>query len=122
MTEKNESALPAALQIAGEVKESVEAYKGVRDDVVKKLVTAEIENRVQKLTDALSARKTLFVELKKAEKPDVQTFNADGSVATSGYSKEKLEQIKKAKEKLDKQDKAIEAALGGDFSKLQEAS
>jgi hypothetical protein len=55
-------------------------------------------------------------------KPDVGImFDAEGKPAgTPGFSKEKAEELKKNREAIEKVERVIEKAIGGDFSKLKE--
>lgn len=93
----------------------------VRKKVVEVMVEKEVNLRVELLTKALEKRKEAEKELKKVDKPDVETFSRDGSPLPSVYSKTKMEEVKKAKDKLSKIDGSIAKALReNDFSKLKE--
>lgn len=97
----------------------------VREMVKTKLVEAEQKARadavlavVEKLT---AANKALF-----KMKPDVVSYNADGTTAGEGYSQAKLDERKKALEEIAKLEKALAAAIAPaegakhDFSKVKE--
>jgi hypothetical protein len=104
--------------VAARIKESgPEVYNRFRD----KLVEDEIASRVGLLDKAFQKRFQLLTDLRKVDRADNETYNADGSVATQSYSKPRLEEIKKAKEALAKHENALEKALAGnDWSKLKE--
>lgn len=104
--------------VADRIKQSgPDVYNRLRDAMVEK----EISERVSLLDKALQKRFTLMTDLRKVDKPDNEAFNADGSLASGTYSKARLEEIKKAKEALQKHEGALEKALAtNDFSKLKE--
>ena len=91
-------------------------------DVAERVSDALYEEKVaetaKKLQKAVVDYQTKASELRKLERPDVKTYNADGSVATESYSSERLKKIQSETKTLGKQKKNIEAALAGDFSKL----
>ena len=104
--------------VADRIKQSgPEVYNRLRDAMVEK----ELAERVSLLDKGVQKRFQLMTELRKVDKPDNETFNADGSLASGTYSKPRLEEIKKAKEALAKHENALEKALAhNDFSKLKE--
>ena len=85
-----------------------------------KLADEEIERRIGLLMKAYKDHKALSSEIRKLEgKPDVRTFGADGKPISEGFSKESIEKIKTARDKLIKLEKGMEAAIGkADYSKL----
>ena len=93
----------------------------VRDRVVDVLVEEELTKRsnatvavVRKLDEAVAA-------LRKVDRPDTETFNSDGTPASQTYSKARLDEIKKAKELVDKLSNALDKAFeNNDFSKVLE--
>lgn len=104
--------------VASRIKESgPQVYARLRDAMVEK----EITSRVDLLDKAFQKRFQLLTDLRKVDRPDQETYNADGSVATASYTKPRLEEIRKAKEALAKHENALEKALASnDFSKLKE--
>lgn len=104
--------------VASRIKESgPQVYARLRDAMVEK----EIASRVDLLDKAFQKRFQLLTDLRKVDRPDQETYNADGSVATASYTKPRLEEIRKAKEALAKHENALEKALASnDFSKLKE--
>lgn len=104
-------------EVAERIKNAApDVYNRLRDNMVEK----EVASRVQLLDTAFQKRRELLNELSKVNRPDQETFNADGSVATQSYTKARLEEIKKAKEVLGKMEEAIEKALAeNDWSKLK---
>jgi hypothetical protein len=83
-------------------------------------VEKEVGDRVNLLDKGMQKRFQCMTELNKVNRPDNETFNADGSLASGTFSKERLKAIKDAKEALAKIEGALEKALGGDWSKLKE--
>ena len=83
----------------------------VEDKVIGVLVGRELDRRSQALTKALDDLSTLEKNFAKIDKPDVVSYNEKGKPAIENYSKSKLEEIKKAKEKIDRFTKAINKAL-----------
>lgn len=94
----------------------------VESEVIDTLVAREVARRKDMIVKGLDQLDSVTREFHKVNKPDIQNFNADGTVATSAYSKERLEEIKKAQEKLDKLTKALDKAIAkgdiGDLSNL----
>jgi hypothetical protein len=90
----------------------------VADKVVEHLVNKELTRRSEAVIGGLSELDKLKGEFKKL-KPDVNTFNEDGSAATSSWTKPKLEEKNKAEQKIAKLTKAIDKALNdNDYSDL----
>ena len=91
-------------------------------DVAERVSDALCEEKVaetaKKLQKAVVDYQTKASELRKLDRPDVKTYNADGSVSTESYRSERLKKIQSETKTLGKQKKNIEAALTGDFSKL----
>lgn len=122
-TTPNDKTVAAATTVLADVADRVKTSAPlVRANLVERLVNQELTSRVEKLDKALQQRTTLQRDFFKANKPDTETYNADGSVASASYSKTRLEEVKKAREALEKMDNAIEKALTGDFQKLNEVS
>jgi hypothetical protein len=92
----------------------------VQETYITKLVQKEVEQRVDLLDKAMQKRFACLTELNKVNRPDVETFGADGKLASSTYTKERLKAIKDAKEALAKIENAIDKALAGDWSKVKE--
>ncbi len=90
----------------------------VADKVVEHLVNKELTRRSEAVIGGLAELDKLNGEFKKL-KPDVNTFNADGTAATSTWTKPKLEEKNKAEQKIAKLTKAIDKALNdNDYSDL----
>jgi len=101
-----------------------ERVKGAGDVIQERyidtLVQKEISERVALLDKAMQKRFTCLSELNKVNRPDVETFDADGKLVTGTYTKERIKAIREAKEQLGKVENAIDKALGGDWSKVKE--
>ncbi len=104
--------------------EIAEKLKGTRDEVlqhyINRQVQTEVASRVELLDKAFQKRFELLGALGKVNRPDNVTYNLDGTEASGTYTKPRLEEIKKAKEALEKHENALEKALTtNDFSKLK---
>lgn len=93
----------------------------VQGRVVDVLVEKELQKRSDAVVKGLEKLKEAEKDLYKI-KPDVCSYNADGSTLSEGWSKPKLEEKKKAEEYVAKITSAIEKALADkpDFTKLYE--
>ena len=91
----------------------------VVDRVRAALVDKELEDRKAAVLTVLSKLQEARKDAKKI-KPDQETYNADGAIVTSTFSKAKVEELKKSKELQDKLESAIVKALEGDFGKVKE--
>lgn len=83
--------------------------ENVANIVIEKLAEVEITKRVTAITSAVQKQDELEKNLKKINKNDVVTY-VDG-LPTEVMSKNRFEEIKKAKEKAEKLTKAIYFAL-----------
>ena len=81
----------------------------VIDTVVEKLAEVEISKRVEIITKAIAVQDQANGNLKKIDRNDIVTY-VDGNQVQS-MSKARYDDIKKAKENLEKLTKAIDAAL-----------
>ena len=90
----------------------------VLNAVRNRLVSKEVDRRVDALTKAIEEAGKQEKELLKF-RPDVTTYNDDGSVQSTGWSKAKKDEREKATKKLEKLRNAINKALeNGDYSQL----
>lgn len=91
------------------------------EEVVARVQETFVERELTKRTDALVKA---FDKLSAAKgdlnkiKPDNVLYNEDETVASSTFSKAKLEERNKARKAVKKIEDAINAALAGDFSKV----
>ena len=112
---------PAAVVLRKEVN-AVVAEKSkteVRQRVVDTLVEAELSRRANALAGALTKRADAAKELSKIE-PDQVAFGEDGKKLSATYSSKAALARKQAKEKLDKIDRAIDAAINNaDYQSLE---
>lgn len=85
----------------------------VANMVTDMLVSKEVEKRSQAIISGLVALEKVEKDLTSVSKPDVnELLDAEGKVIQpAAYSKSKLEQIKKAKEKVENLTKAINNCL-----------
>ena len=81
----------------------------VANTVIEKLAEVEISKRVDAITKAVQKQEQLEKDLKKINKNDVVTY-IEGN-PTEVMSKNRFEEIKKGKEKIEKLTKAIDFAL-----------
>lgn len=113
--------LSAAVVLRKEVAAAVaeQSKTEVRSRVVAQLVEAEIQKRAAALALALSKRQEAAKELDKIRpdieldkiRPDIAHYDENGTLAVTAFSKAVFEQKKQAKAKLEKIDKAIDAAI-----------
>ena len=80
------------------------------DSVVDRLVDVEVSNRINICVQAVNLYEDLLVESKKI-KPDIVSFNDDGSPANVLWSKQKIEEKNKMSDKITKINKTISRAL-----------
>jgi len=95
----------------------------VANTVIDKLAEIEISRRVEILTRAIQKQEPLNKEFKKIEgKDDITTYV--GGAEVKAMSKERYEAIQKAKENVEKLQKAIDVALtentADSYNKLDE--
>lgn len=91
----------------------------VESYVVDKIVDRELEKRAVPITQGMDTLAKFEEELKKVDKPDMIARDKEGRIVSEAYSSKRLEEIKKAKEKIEKLHKAIEKAyLNGDIKDL----
>ncbi len=83
----------------------------VQTNVVNHLVEIELKKRADLVLDGLKKLDEANEGLKKI-KPDMTTFNGDGTKKDESYSQNKINELKKAKEKAANIEKALEQALG----------
>lgn len=121
MAEQNETKESKAQGLLAEVADKIKGSgEAVRQRLVDAMVEKEVSQRVDLLDKAFQKRFELLTTLRKVDRADQETYNADGTVATQSYTKARLEEIKKAKEALEKHENALEKALtSNDFSKLK---
>ena len=104
-------------EIADRIKNSGEAVRGRLAD---KLVEKEVEQRVDILDKAFQKRFELASNLNKVNRADEVKKDAEGKVIFESWSDARREEIKKAKEAIEKHENALEKALSSnDFSKLK---
>ena len=93
----------------------------INDRVAEKLSQVEIERRADLIANGIATLDRAKTDLRKVEKPDNQMFNLDGTPVPGGYSKQKLDEIKKAKDRIESLEGALDKAIGSaDFKKLGE--
>jgi hypothetical protein len=93
----------------------------VESNVVDVMVDKELQKRTPVIVQGLEKIAEFKVELKKVDRPDVKTLNADGSVKDESYSPKKFEEVKKIKERIEKFTNATNKALtDGDLKELNQ--
>lgn len=107
-------------EINKQVMESVNSSKDkILDAITNKFVQDELNRRTDLLTRLVTTTTTFRKEGAKI-KPDLTTYNIDGSVASESWSKAQLDKKKKFEEKLAKADKAFERALNeNDYNPIE---
>lgn len=78
----------------------------------------------QRLDDLLDKGLTKLKDARKdldKVKPDLETYSATGEKVSAGFTKAKFEELKKAQDLVDRIQKAVDQALGGEgFDKLRD--
>lgn len=93
----------------------------VESSVVDMMVDKELQKRTPAIVQGLEKLVELEKEYEKTAKPDLVSREIDGTVLSQAYSSKKIEEIKKAKEKVEKLSKAIEKAFEhGDLKDLNQ--
>lgn len=91
----------------------------VHDRVKQHFVDTEINRRVDLVVKGMDTLHQLNTDLRKINKPDVNTFNGDGTPAASSFTKPRLDEINKLNERINKLTRAIDAALNGQVNDLK---
>lgn len=98
------------------------ASSTIQDRVYSHYVDAEIERRSQVIVSGINALREVETDLRKIDRPDQTLFDAAGQPAQALYSKNRLDEVKKGKERLAKivgaLDKAIETNEPDAYNKL----
>lgn len=114
--------MPAAVMLRKDVRAAVEELQNrgeVRGRVKNQLVEVELARRVDVLAKVLATREELARDLNKI-KPDQVSYDENSEKQTESYSKAKANELKKAREKLTKCDKAIDKCINeADYDALQ---
>lgn len=122
MTELNETLADPAVQNNLQTAVAVAVSSvgpNTRKRVVEHFANIEAEKQSEALINGLSKLTNLENGLKKIDRPDVETFNSDGSPESSSYSKGRIEERKKLTAQIDKITKAIgKADDKADFNDL----
>lgn len=121
-TDPEANVVRAAAAIKAEYLERLgNASSNVRGMVVDQFVADEIKARADLLYRAVKKREEMERDLRKI-KPDNTAYDASGKIVSESFTKAKADELKKAKEQLDKLDKAIDMAVQEkpDYSKLKE--
>lgn len=95
----------------------------ILEQVVAHFVDAELKKRATSLINGAVALRELEADLNKINRGDVIHYTDTGAVAGHHFTKDRLNAIKKAKEKITKLDFALTKAMGDaattdDFTKL----
>ena len=105
--------------VLSDVSETIKAEAG--EAVLARVKETFVERELAKRTEALVKA---FDKLREAKgaldkiKPDVVAYNEDESVASTSWSKAKLDERNKARKAVTKVEEAINLALAGDFNKV----
>lgn len=91
----------------------------VADRVVKHFVDTEVSRRTDLIVKGMDTLHQLNNDLRKINKPDVNTFNGDGSPAYSSFTKPRLDEVNKLIDRIAKLTKSIDAALNGQVNDLK---
>ena len=90
-----------------------------RELVIEHFAKQEAEEQGTALIKGLDKLSSLERDLNQINRPDVKTFNEDGSEASATWSKDRLDERKKLSEQIEKLSKAIDKPDDkGDFADL----
>ncbi len=95
-------------EVADKIKTSGEAIRG---RLVASMVEKELAQRVECLDKAFQKRFELINNLNKVNRADEVKKDGDGKVIFESWSDARREEVKKAKEALEKHENALEKAL-----------
>lgn len=100
----------------------VELAPSVSTSVIETLAQKEHGKRIEAFMFVVEELDKQTKELKKISKPDIVTYNADRSIASSQYTKETLDKMGKIRENIDRLVTAIDMteSTPRDFTKLIE--
>ena len=116
---QNENTKPSVAQgVLAEVADALRASPTtVRSRLVAALTERELAKRVDMLDKGLSKLKEMKRDIDKIRPADM--FDGDGNKVPGHFTKQQHEELKKAKEKFAKLEKAVEKAFAGEeFDKL----
>lgn len=119
--ETNEAKKSKAQEMLAEVSEKIKGSgEVIRQRLVDAMVEKELAQRVEVLDKAFAKRFELIAALNKVNRADEVKKDADGKVIFESWSDARREEVKKAKEALEKHENALEKALiSNEFSKLK---
>ena len=93
----------------------------VKNNVLDTLYNNELKTRTDACLKVLTKIEEKEKELKKLKVSDNNIYDEKGTVVAGGYSKARVDDIKKASEELERLNKALENALeNNDFTKVLE--
>ena len=93
----------------------------VKSNILDTLYNNELRTRTDACLKVLTKIEEKEKELKKLKVSDNNIYDEKGTVVAGGYSKARVEDIRKTSEDLDKLNKALESALeNNDFTKVLE--
>lgn len=93
----------------------------VKEKVIDILFQKELDRRTDACLKVIEKLAELDKQYSKENKPDVVTYNEDGSIDKSSYSKDKVDALRKLREQRTNLDNALKKALvDNDFSKVLE--
>lgn len=99
-------------EIRAKVVEQLATANGtVREKVIDHLYQEELAKRTAATLKVVGKLEDAEKEFRKLEKPDVETYAADNTVASASFSKERNEARKKNREEAAKLEAALKAAL-----------
>lgn len=116
---------PVAITLRDSVRDNLIATlpERTRGLVVEHYAAAEADKQAKALIAGLDKLSLLERELNKINRPDNVGYDADGKPVSESFTKGRLDEIKKAKEQIEKLVKAINKADDkGDFGDLYNAS
>lgn len=99
----------------------VGAGEVVKGKVLETLYVQELSKRTQACLDVITMIAENEKQYKKESKPDIETFNEDGTVANKAFSKDRTDTLRKLREQKVRLENALQQALEhNDFAKVLE--
>lgn len=93
----------------------------VKDRVLDFLIERELEKRTSACLKVIEKITELEKSLAKESKPDMESYDLEGNVTSTSFSKERVQSLRKLREEREKLDGALKKALeNNDFSRVLE--
>jgi hypothetical protein len=93
----------------------------VLDASIEVLIEKELDKRKTQVVSAFTEYDELQKRLRRLEKGDLIAYNGDGSIKEASFSKGRLDELKKVRDRMAKIEAALEQGISAsDFKKLND--